>query len=100
MSITNALEQNFQDNYNKLYNIVGRKPEIGGLGNMGDNKGISLLKLYGIIFVIILFALLLLRPSNLVTYETDKGSTKLDVFALFKYSFIFSIIILCVYKIP
>ena len=99
-SINDTLEQNYNQNYNKLKNIVGHKPEFGSSISNHNQFNINLLKTYGVIFVIILFSLILLKPSNLVTYTTENGSTKIDIFQLFKYTIIFSLIILCVYKMP
>ena len=100
-TITNILENNYQQNYDKLQTIIGRKPELGSINTpLHHDVGMSLVKTFCIIYIIILLSLLIIKPSRLVTYETDDGLIRTDVYALLKYSFIFSIIILCVYKIP
>ena len=101
-TITSALEHNFQQNYDKLQTIVGKKPELGNMSSSLHHRdtGMNLLKTFGIIFIIVLLSLLIIKPARLVTYETDDGLTRTDVFALFQYSFIFSIIIIGVYKMP
>jgi hypothetical protein len=100
-TITNTLENNYQQNYDKLQSMIGRKPEFGIINNpFPHDVGMSMVKTFCIIYIIILLSLLIIKPSRLVTYETDDGLIRTDVYALIKYSFIFSGIIFCVYKIP
>lgn len=98
-TVTDALEQTYNLNYNKLERITGRKPEINSIHSFNTSQ-FSSVKIFGIIFTFILFLLIFLKPGSLVTYENENGTTKIDLYYLFQFTTIFSVIIFAVYKIP